>query len=68
MLIELSVLSAMLIISISANVFFLLNLKKKPVKTNSRSAEELLSDLLRGTAIVRIERIAPSDVLLRSPR
>ncbi len=41
-------------------------LKKTPPL--SVSAQELLHDLLRGSALVRIERISPADVLLRSPK
>ncbi len=34
----------------------------------SIAAAEILHDLTRGSALVRIERINPVDVLLRSPR
>lgn len=61
-------LSILLAISVAANVFFIFRSNSKSRRENSRTAEELLADLLRGTAIVRIDRIAPSDVLLRSPR
>lgn len=40
--------------------------KKAPTPTIS--AEELLHDLTRGSAIIRVERISPADVMLRSPR
>jgi hypothetical protein len=33
-----------------------------------RTAAEILHDLTRGAALVKIERVDPSDVLLRSPR
>lgn len=61
-------LSILLALSIAGNVFFILRPKSRTRRENDRTAEELLADLLRGTAIVRIDRIAPSDVLLRSPR
>jgi preprotein translocase subunit YajC len=61
-------LSILLAVSVATNVFFILRPNSKSRRENSRTAEELLADLLRGTAIVRIDRIAPSDVLLRSPR
>lgn len=41
---------------------------KAQSRTLTQTAEELLHDLTRGQAVVRVERIAPSDILLRSPR
>lgn len=40
--------------------------KKKPIQ--SYEASQLLNDLLSGEALVRVQRVAPSDVLIRSPR
>ncbi len=39
--------------------------KKRPL---SISAEEIVHDLTRGIAVVRIERISQEDLFLRSPR
>ena len=64
-----SLLLVMFIISVAANIFAIFNLSRKPEKQNDRTANELLHDLTAyGNALVRIERIAPTDVLLRSPR
>lgn len=59
---------ALLIVSIGANVLFALKIREKSKKVESYEVTQLLHDLTGGNAIVRIERIAPSDVLLRSPR
>jgi hypothetical protein len=39
--------------------------RQKPLTTD---AHELLADLMRGGALIRVVRIAPEDVILRSPR
>lgn len=44
------------------------SLRKTPAKQESYEATELLRDILAGEALVRVTRISPSDVLLRSPR
>ncbi len=64
----LGVLSALLILSLVGNVLAIVFWSKRP-RGDDRSASELLNDLTAyGNALVRIERIAPQDVLLRSPR
>jgi Zn-dependent protease with chaperone function len=64
-----SLLLVLFIISVAANIFAVFKLSRKQQKQNDRTASELLHDLTAyGNALVRIERIAPTDVLLRSPR
>lgn len=43
-------------------------ISQKPKKQESYEARELLSDLLSGVALVEVRRIAPAQVILRSPR
>lgn len=43
-------------------------LSKKPKKQESYECKELLQDLLSGDALVKVERIAPADFFLTSPR
>lgn len=63
------ILASVLALSASANFLQLYlyrsKLKKAPP---SASAEEILGDLLRGQALLRVIRVAPESVLLRSPR
>jgi hypothetical protein len=64
-----SVLTALFVISFVGNVIAIILWNRKPKKANDRTANDLLHDLTAyGNALVRIERIAPTDVLLRSPR
>lgn len=63
------ILSSVLFVSASLNAllaYFLRSQRKRRPK--SIEAEELLGDLLQGEAVLRIHRISPTDVLLRSPR
>ena len=53
----------LLFASFCINVYFFFF--KKPKKTYDES--EILADILRGNALVRIERIAPEAVFLRRP-
>lgn len=65
------VLSAVLLISVGANVILSWHLwkaKKLPPRPETYEVQELMTDLLRGQALVRVERVAPADVFLRSPR
>lgn len=65
------ILAATAAVSLSCNVFLFLQykkLKKSPPKQETYDATALLHDLTAGRALVRIERIAPADVFLRSPR
>lgn len=54
-------------LAINAALYHLLK-KSKKQRPLSRSAEELMHDLTAGVALVRIERVDPGDVFLRSPR
>ncbi|MES3012639.1 MAG: hypothetical protein V4750_02780 [Pseudomonadota bacterium] len=61
----------LLLVSLSGNAFLYILLSKsykKPVETRTLTAEALLHDLTEGSALVRVERINPNDVFLRSPR
>lgn len=61
----------MIAFSLSAAVnIFQLAWQRKNRKTRPRdyTAQALLHDLLAGTALVKVTRIAPEDVLLRSPK
>ncbi len=60
-------LSSLLTLSLAINFYLFFRNKKKP-KQETYEVGELLSDLLAGQAMVRVERIAPADVLIRSPR
>jgi hypothetical protein len=65
----LSALSIVLACSVAGNVFLILFLNRKPEKPTAKDAKEILHDLTaNGVALVKIERIAPADVFLRSPR
>lgn len=64
-------LAALLVLSLAGNVglaILLRKSRKKPVETRTITAEALLHDLTAGAALVRVERINPSDIFLRSPR
>lgn len=56
-------------LSIAANAYFLwLYFQPKSKLKQSYEAKELLHDLSRGDALIRVSRVDPSDVFLRSPR
>ena len=57
--------SCLFVISFSFNVFFLLRTRKKQQRPMSIEAEELLSDLTAGAALVRITPIDPRHVFFR---
>lgn len=58
-----------LVASIGANAWLYLKLRKAKTETKyTYDAQALLRDLLAGQALLRIERIAPEQVFLRSPR
>lgn len=60
--------SAFLLASNAVTLILLLQQRKKEKKL-TKDAQELLHDLTaHGNALVRLERIAPADVFLRSPR
>lgn len=62
------IVSALLLASLSLNAYFLYRLKKIKSRPDSYEARELLQDLVSGDALVRITRVAPANVILRSPR
>jgi hypothetical protein len=69
MIIVLSVIIALLVAT-NATLFYFL-LRKSPIQTKRMdvTAQQLINDLTAtGNALVRLERIAPSDVFLRSPK
>lgn len=49
-------------------VFFLTRPARKPKKSESYEVINLLHDLTAGAALVKIERVAPADVFIRSSR
>lgn len=62
----------LLLVSILGNgfqVYRYLNLKKQ-IKDRSPSLEldEFVADLLNGSGVVKISRVNPHDIFLRSPR
>ncbi len=62
-------LSIVLACSVAGNAALMLMINRKPEKPMAKDAREILHDLTaNGVALVKIERIAPSDVFLRSPR
>lgn len=61
------VLIVSLTLSLSINVFQFLT-RKKPTKTEDYDVRALLHDLTNGAGLIRVERIAPTDFFLRSPR
>lgn len=69
MRVELLILSGLLAASLGLNAFWFWKFKKAPrAREQTYDCKELLSDLLAGSALVQVRRIAPADVLLRSPR
>jgi glucokinase len=68
MIIVLSVI-IVLLVATNATLFYFL-LRQKPMqKRVDVTAQQLINDLTAtGNALVRLERIAPSDVFLRSPK
>lgn len=60
-----------LIVSVGINVICGWHLSRKAKKIppqETYDVQALLTDLLRGSALVKVERVSPADVLLRSPR
>jgi hypothetical protein len=55
--------------SVAGNIaLFVLLKKKSATKQMSIEASEVLRDLLNGSALVKVSRVAPEDIFLRSPR
>ena len=65
---NISIYELVLFLSLAANGYLFFLFKKKPTKQESYEAQELLRDLLTGSALIEVRRIAPTDVFLRSPR
>lgn len=61
----LATLISLLVISISLNLYQFFK-PKKPIE-KSLEAKQLLSDLINGSALVKIEVIDPTNLLYRSP-
>lgn len=56
-----------LALSLAGNAILALKIKKQS-RQETYDCKELLQDLLSGTALVAIRRIAAADVLIRAPR
>lgn len=59
------------VIAITSAIFLAYLLKKahkKPRPTLTMTAEDILHDLSRGPAIIRVERLDRDNLILRSPR
>ena len=58
--------------SVLLNFFFIILLLKyrkfNKKRKDSYESSELIKDLLSGEALIKITRISPTDVFLRSPR
>lgn len=52
----------------NAALAWLLFHPKSKLKTQSYDVRELMRDLSRGGALIKMTRVNPEDVLLRSPR
>jgi hypothetical protein len=62
------VLSVVALVSLALNGALFYSRSKRAPKQESYECKELLQDLLAGESLVRVQRVAPSDVFLRSPR
>ena len=58
-----------LVISVLLNALLAYKLKKSPPKATEHAldAKQLLSDLLNGGAMVKVEVVDPTNIFLRSP-
>jgi len=61
------IIAALIITNLGTIAYFLLKKKSQP-KVNSRELDEYLLDQLRGGGLIRVQRVNPEDVFLRSPR
>lgn len=62
------ILIAILVASNSVTALLLLKKQKQKSAQQSPEINEFLVDLLAGESLIKVTRIAPSDVFLRSPR
>jgi len=53
--------------SLSLNLYLLL-VHKKPIIKRTQDAEELLAELCRGSALIKIKVLDQDSIFLRSPR
>jgi hypothetical protein len=64
-----TLLTVLLLISLAINVIALIHfLRKAKPRSESYELREFLHDITGGEGIVRIQRVAPVDVLIRSPK
>jgi hypothetical protein len=64
-----AVIALFLGVSLSANFYLFKKLKSaKSAARDSYELQQFLHDLTGGTGLVQVSRIAPANVLLRSPR
>jgi hypothetical protein len=64
-------LSITLALSVAANAFLTLQLKKAlkaPPPVPTQEAKEVLAGLMQGQAIIRMQVLDPENLMLRSPR
>lgn len=59
---------ALFVISAGFNAYLFIQIKIAPKPQSDYDARMLLHDLTAGSGLVRVQRVAPEDVLLRSPR
>lgn len=59
---------AALLLSLGCNGYLLLRKTKHPKNPLAIDAQQLLHDLTRGSATLKIEVLNPGDFFLRSPR
>lgn len=63
------VFSFLLASSVGLNAFLFFKSKnEKKDRKESLELSEFLHDLLSGNALIHVQRIAPADIILRSPR
>jgi hypothetical protein len=63
------IISGILLCSVAGNVILGWRLwSHKSAPREDYDAQALLTDLLHGSALIKVERVAPADVLIRSPR
>lgn len=60
--------SALCVVSLALNAFLTFKFKQRKARPEAYEVGELLQDLLAGQALVKVQRVAPTDVFVRSPR
>lgn len=56
------------VVSIGLSAYLIKTSKQTRVNGQTQELKDFLADLGRGDGLVRVTRVDPSDVLLRSPR